>query len=228
MQVTAQELYRILTEDFKIIGQKGNLNFTLKNFTIKVEIKDEIGNLIQNWLANWMRNEQILFTENSNSKTFPDMFLNYGDKKTNLLELRIVDWKKMLSFDIENFNSYCDSLLTDAYRLDSDYLIIMYKVEGTQITIENVWLKKIWELSGGSKTYPVKVKEEKKHISSIRSIMWYSERSKFKGFNSKEDFLKALNETRKQCSKTSQDNADWLENVVKNYAEHTGITLSVE
>ena len=228
MQVTAQELYRILTEDYKIIGQKGNLNFTLKNFSVKVESKDIAAKLIKNWLVSWMKNEQILFTENPNAETFPDIFLNYGDKKTNLLDIRIVDGKRLVGFDIENFNSYCDSLLTEAYRLDSDYLIVMYKVEGTQITIENVWLKKIWELSGGSNVYPVKVKEEKQFIGSIRSIMWYSERSKFKGFNSKEEFLKALNETRFQYSQTRHANSDWLNNVVKNYADHTGITLSVE
>ena len=41
----------------------------------------------------------------------------------------------------------------------------------------------------------------------------------------KEEFIKALNETRYQYPKTHHDNAHWLNKVIKNYKEHTGSDL---
>lgn len=99
---------------------------------------------------------------------------------------------------------------------------------GSEITIENVWLKKIWEISGGSEPYPVKVQEKKKVIYNLRPINWYSQRSKFKPFDTKETFLKALNETRYQYAKTHNENSHWLRKVLKNYSAHTGIELTVK
>jgi hypothetical protein len=59
-------------------------------------------------------------------------------------------------------------------------------------------------------------------IYNIRPIIWYSEKSKFKAFASKSDFVSALNETRYQYPKTHHDNAHWLKKVLKNYKEKTG------
>ena len=127
-----------------------------------------------------------------------------------------------------NFESYCNSILTNAYRLDSDYLIVAYKMNGPVIKIENIWLKKIWQIAGPSEPYPIKVQEKKKVIYNLRPINWYSEKTKFKPFDSMEEFLRALNETRYQYPKTHHDNAQWLKQVLKNYEAHTGMALSVK
>ena len=227
MKISAHQLFEKLTKDYEIIGKTGVINFTLKDLTIAIESRDTVGNLIQDWLVQWMKREQITFEQNPSSQTFPDIYLDIDDKKNGLLEVKTFDAKKGAGFDLANFESYCSSLLTNSYRLDSDYLIIGYKMEGAVISIENVWLKKIWEISGGSSTYPIKVQEKKKIIYNLRPISWYSERSTFKAFNSKEAFLRALNETRYQYSVTHHDNSHWLKKVIKNYKEHTGIELSV-
>ncbi|MEK7724462.1 MAG: NgoBV family restriction endonuclease, partial [Acidobacteriota bacterium] len=118
-------------------------------------------------------------------------------------------------------------LLTSAYRLDSDYLIFAYQMKGSEITIKNVWIKKIWELACPSGTYPIKVQEKKKVIYNLRPSTWYSDKTKFKPFSSKEDFLAALNETRYQYPQTHHSNGHWLRNVIKNYQDHTGDLLNV-
>lgn len=227
MKVTAQELYKRLVKDYDIIGKTGIINFTLKDLTIAIESKDTVGNLIQDWLVQWIKTEKISFLQNPSSQTFPDIYLDVDDKTKGLLEVKTFDWGRGAGFDLANFESYCASLLTNAYRLDSDYLIVAYKMNGAEITIENVWLKKIWELSGGSGTYPIKVQEKKQIIYNLRPISWYSERSTFKAFTSKEAFLKALNETRYQYTKTHHDNSHWLKKVLKNYKEHTGTALII-
>lgn len=227
MKVSANQLFKKLVEEYHLIGQTGIIQFTLKDLTIKIETKDTIGNLIQEWLKEWMKKEKIEFEENTNSQTFPDIFLNVKDKRKGLLEIKTFDFDRGPGFDLANFDSYCNSLLENSYRLDSDYLILAYQMSGSEITIKDIWLKKIWELSGASSTYPIKVQEKKKVIYNIRPIIWYSGKTTFKSFSSKEEFLKALNETRYQYPKTHHENAHWLKKVLKDYKDKTGSDLKV-
>lgn len=228
MKVTADELFAKLTKEYKIVGEKGVINFTLKNLTIAIETRDTIGNLLQEWLKAWMKNEQIEFVESANSQAFPDFFLDVENKHQGLLEVKSFDFDRGPGFDLANFDSYGNSLLENAYRLDSDYLIFAYQMVGSEITIKNVWLKKIWELACPSSTYPIKVQEKKQVIYNLRPGIWYSERSKFKPFESKEAFLAALNETRYQYPQTRHSNAHWLKHVLKNYEAYTGVLLDVK
>jgi type II restriction enzyme len=227
MKVSANQLFKKLVEEYHLIGQTGIIQFTLKDLTIKIETKDTIGNLIQEWLKEWMKKEKIEFEENTNSQTFPDIFLNVEDKTKGLLEIKTFDFDRGPGFDLANFDSYCTSLLENSHRLDSDYLILAYQMNGSEITIKDIWLRKIWELSGTSSTYPIKVQEKKKVIYNIRPIIWYSDKATFKSFISKEEFLKALNETRYQYPKTHHDNAHWLKKVLKDYKDKTGSDLKV-
>ncbi len=50
MKLTGQELYNKLVNDYRIIGEKGVINFSLKDLTIAIETKDTVGNLLQEWL----------------------------------------------------------------------------------------------------------------------------------------------------------------------------------
>jgi|SRR5665648_85527 len=228
MKLTGQELYSKLVDDYKIIGETGVINFSLKNLVIAIETKDTVGNLLQEWLKAWMMQEKIEFQENTNSQVFPDFYLDKHNLKQDLLEVKTFDWDRGPGFDLANFDSYCNSLTVNAYRIDSYYLIFAYQMAGSVITIKNVWLKRIWELACPSSTYPIKVQEKKNIIYNIRPSTWYSVRTTFKPFSSKEDFLSALNETRYQYPQTRHSNGHWLQSVIKNYQEHTGISLIVK
>ena len=228
MQLNAAKLYSKLRNNYKIIGEKGVINFTLKDLTIAIETKDTVGNLLQEWLKAWMKHERINFEENTNSQTFPDFYLNINDKKKDLLEVKSFDWDRGPGFDLANFDSYCNSLTENAHRLDSDYLIFAYQMDGSIITIKNVWLKKIWELACPSSTYPIKVQEKKSIIYNLRPGTWYSARTKFKTFESKEAFLLAINETRYQYPQTRHTNAHWLTKVKKSYKLNTGLALKIK
>ena len=61
MQLTAQQLFHKLKDEYKIVGEKGQINFTLKDLTIAVETKDTVGNLMQEWLKAWMLKDDIEF-----------------------------------------------------------------------------------------------------------------------------------------------------------------------
>ncbi len=228
MKISGSLLFSKLVDDYKIIGEKGIINFSLKDLIISIETKDTVGNLLQEWLKAWMVREKVEFEENLNSQTFPDFYLNKDDHKSGLLEVKSFDFDRGPGFDLANFDSYCNSLLSNAYRIDSDYLIFAYQMEGSVITIKNVWIKKIWELACPSGPYPIKVQEKKSVIYNLRPSTWYSERTKFKPFSSKEEFLSALNETRYQYPQTRHSNGHWMKNVIKNYQEHTGILLAIK
>lgn len=228
MKLTAEELYKKLVEEYNIIGETGSIKFTVKDLSILIKTKDTVGNLLQEWLKAWFQQSEIDFEENTNSQTFPDFLLDKDNHKKGLLEVKSFDFDRGPGFDLANFDSYCNSLLENAYRLDSDYLILAYQMKDGIINIKNVWLKKIWELACSSSTYPLKVQEKKSVIYNIRPSIWYSERARFKPFKSKKEFLTALNNTRYQYPQTRHTNGHWLRNVLKNYQEHTGISLTVE
>ncbi len=227
MKITAEKLHSKLTKEYGIVGEKGSITFTVKDLSITIKTKDTVGNLLQEWLKAWMQVNNIEFEENTNSQSFPDFRLDINNYKKELLEVKSFDIDRGPGFDLANFDSYCNSLIDHAYRIDSDYLIIAYQMKNGIIVIRNVWLKKIWELACPSSTYPIKVQEKKNVIYNIRPSIWYSDRTKFKPFNSKEEFLYALNETRYQYPQTRHGNGHWLKNVLKNYQEHTGELLTV-
>ncbi len=228
IRLTAEEIYKKLTTEENIIGKIGHIEFTLNDVSVRINSKDTVGNLLQEWLKQWFKTNNIVHCENENRQKFPDFYLNLEDRKKDLLEVKTFDFDKSPNFDIANFDAYCNSLLTDAYRLDSKYLIFGYSMcEEGNITISNVWLKNIWEIAGNSGTYPLRVQEKKQIIYNIRPVIWYSDRATFKPFNSKEEFLQALNETRYQYANTRASNNHWLQNVLKNYKEQTGVDLIV-
>ncbi len=53
MKLTAEQLYKKLVEDYKVIGEAGSIKFTVKDLSILIKTKDSVGNLLQEWLKAW-------------------------------------------------------------------------------------------------------------------------------------------------------------------------------
>lgn len=228
VKLSAQEIYNKLVNEYQLIGKTGHIEFVLNNLSVMVDSNDTVGNLLQSWFIKWLNENEIISLSNPNPQKFPDFFLDPNDTENGLLEVKTFNMKRSPGFDIANFDSYCNSLKTDAYRLDSDYLIFGYKMNGGLITIENVWLKKVWEISGPSGPWPVKVQDKRNVIYNLRPVTWYSKRKTFRPFGSKELFLENLNETRYQYPQTRNDNARWLDLVLDNYKKYTDVELIVK
>lgn len=80
-----------------------------------------------------------------NTQAFPDFLLHKSRNDIGLLEIKTFDSQKSANFDIANFDSYRRSLLSEAYRLDADYLIFAYELDSNGfLTIPKIWLRKIW------------------------------------------------------------------------------------
>lgn len=53
MKLTAEELYQKLVNEYKLIGEVGNIKFTVKDLSILIKTKDSVGSLLQEWLKAW-------------------------------------------------------------------------------------------------------------------------------------------------------------------------------
>ena len=123
-----------------------------------------------------------------------------------LLEVKAFDSSASANFDLANFESYCESVANMPNRTNSDYLIFSYKLTGSVLSIENIWLKKIWEITCPSERWPLKTQTKRDVIYNIRPAAWYSKNARYKVFTSKENFINAVFET--QANYTGSDNKE--------------------
>lgn len=229
MKLTPQELYDKLTLEYKIIGEKGNIKFTLKDLTILVKSKDTVGNLVQEWLAAWLLSNDIEHTLKPNTQDFPDLNLDITDPEKGLVEVKSFDYDKAANFDVANFMAYRRSIIEFPYRLDSDYLIFGYRMIDGAIEIVDVWLKKIWEITGPSGNWNLKCQVKQGDLVNIRPIKWYKNSgTKYKPFKSALEFLEAFQENQYKYGKTRHEPATalFLDKIKAGYTASTGKSLS--
>lgn len=224
---TAAQIHQKLI-DAGIKKASGNININFMGISTLVKEASAVGDLFQEWLGSWFDENNIDVDGNIYTQEPPDFYIIPQDKTKGLLEIKTFVDGRSPAFDVANFDAYCDSLRTKAYRLDADYLIFAYSLLDGKLKIKQIWLKKIWEITGASQKRAVKVQEKRSVIYNIRPVSWMSERAVYKPFKNKEDFILALNETLKLYEKTKINKALWLKEVVDNYFEHTGERLSID
>ncbi len=209
-----------------IIGAEGVIQMKLLDVRFKMNEKSAMGNILEEWLKNWMVKHKIYHRPNPNSQEAPDFFLSISDHE-DLLEVKAFDHTASANFDIANFDAYARTLMHEAYKLDSDYLIFAYELTNSTIKIRNLWLKKVWELCCPSNNLPLKVQRKQGKIINIRPASWFSDNSKFKPFAQRKDFVLALEKVIQNYSHLSDeiDSDTWFSIVSENYKEWTGRVL---
>jgi len=224
-KMTATEIYNLLLNEFKIKEQLGSVEIILGGVSAKYNGKVALGDLLQEWIGEWFNRNHIYFRTRANTQEFPDFLLS-DDDKCGFWEVKTFNANASPAFDIANFNSYCQSLLVKPERLDADYLILSYKMIDAKLSIDNVWLKKVWEITGPSRTNPINLQTKYSQPYNLRPIKWYGKSNTNKPFPDKLSFLIAIAETQykyKQILVNFSEN--WLENVKKNYFTNIGIKL---
>lgn len=206
----------------------GNITIHYLNVSANVNNKDAVGDLLQEWLGEWFKANQINFRLTNNTQIFPDFLLHPTSNQLDLLEVKTFNYDADPAFDVANFESYCKSLETDAYRLDADYLIFGYQLINYQLEVKEVWLKKIWQITGSSSRFPVCCQVKKDVIYNIRPAKWYTKSNRIfnsRNFKSRRDFVNALHQTLLQYPKTKTQSLNWFQTVEDNYLKHTGQLL---
>ena len=94
------------------------------------------------------------------------------------------------------------------------------------LSVDNLWLKKVWEIAGTSGANPVKIQTKNSQPYNLRPVTWYAKNPKNKPFTNKITFLKAIEETHKKYPhSTTIYSKNWLKNVKKKYFKNVGIKL---
>ena len=114
--------------------------------------------------------------------------------------------------------------------LDVDYLIFGYDMsDDGVVTIKDVWLKKVWQITRRMENYPINLQVKEGVIHKIRPGVWYSERvTDYAIFNCLEDFISAIEETTfKEPKLRSSVASTWLAVFQRNYKAWYGEELNV-
>jgi len=206
-----------------IVGATGTTHFELHGIKTQVQDSSVIGNVIQEWLAAFMSMHKITYTVPDNSQGFPDYIVAESNGDHGLLEVKC--FKKSPNFDIANFMAYCRSLSEEPRRLDAQYLIFEYAPNNGCIVIKNIWLKKVWELTGASERAAVKIQWKQNQAVNIRPATWYSKNTKYPPFTTRKDYVLALKKVLDTSPAGGDWRKNWLKGVEEKYKEQTGQAL---
>lgn len=230
MRATAEEIYRRLLEEDKILELEGQIRFYLGDVNIIVKQRDVVGNIMQEWLQGWLDARGIEYAPSENSQMPPDFFLNPDDKTRGLLEVKAFNRNGSPGFDIADFRMYAEEIQEKPYMLDVDYLIFGYDMSDKGVvTIKNVWLKKVWQITRRMENYPINLQVKDGVIHKIRPGVWYTDSPKdYSIFESLEDFISAIEETTFREPKLRSSIAPtWLPIFQRNYKARNGVELNV-
>lgn len=217
MRLTAQEVYDKLINEDQILQLKGQIRFYLGDVDIIVKQRDVVGNIIQEWLQGWLDKREIEYALNDNSQMPPDFFLNPGDETTGLLEVKAFNRKSSPGFDIADFRMYEEEIQKKPYMLHVDYLIFGYDMsDDGVVTIKDLWLKKVWEITRAMKEWPINLQVKKNVVQKIRPGVWYTEKGSIM-FETMEDFISAVDQTVWQNPATRRDSGTWMTRFLKYY-----------
>jgi hypothetical protein len=221
---TVNEIYDLLIDE-GIKTSTGEIRFEFMNSSLKLQERSAIGDLFQEWLAQWFTRKGIEYRTQDNTQIPPDFFINPPSVTNGLLEIKTFNYNANPAFDIANFEAFCYSIQTEAYRLNANYLIFGYRLEQGNFTIVEVWNKKIWEITGSSDKYGVVVQDKKGTIYNIRPIKWYSKKARNIPFGNLQEFILGLDNALKKYGKTSIDTVTWLDKVNQNYLHYMGKSI---
>ena len=221
----ADTLYKTLQKEFGFEGSTGSIKFNLNDFHITVEQNNVVGNILEEWIDKWMTSKNIVHIHNEKQAS-PDFWLNPNNLEEDWLEVK--SFTGSPNFDIAAFRSFINLVIEKPWKLHSKHLLIKYKSEHGVVTIEEFWMKNLWEICSTSSVWPIKVQYKNKVIVNIRPSTWYSENSDYPSFESLEDFLAALEETIYRYHDTRSSIAEhWSERLCKSYKAHYGRELSI-
>ena len=228
MKLTPQEVFNRLVDIDKVQSAEGQIRFFLGNVDIIVKQRDVVGNIIQEWLEGWLTKNNIEFAPNINTQMPPDIYLNPEDKKNNLLEVKAFNREATPGFDIADFKTYIREIVDKPYMLHSQYLIFGYRMSDEGIvTIKDLWLKNVWEITRSSNQWPINVQYKNKIINKIRPCAWYSNKNKYPIFESLEHFLSAIEETIYRYPDTRDQAVGWKERMEKSYEDFYGKKINI-
>ena len=180
----------------------GHIQFLIKGRRFEITSSDVIGGVVQDWIGQFLssRNE-LKLVKNTETQDFPDYFLD--SRKSCAFEVKCYNLKGSPGFDLANFDRYLDAVSKYPARfVGADYLVIGYRQSPQGVTLEKFMLRKIWQMTGPMKKYPLGLQVKRGVAVNIRPKNFTSERMIKRGlFTSSDEFLAALDKAAKMFSR---------------------------
>lgn len=217
------EVFEALKRD--LLDKQGVISMDLAGISLDIRAKDIIGNSLQEWIGSWFSEKGITYRVLKNSQEFPDYIITFDDIES-YLEIKSFNYDKGPAFDLANFNSYIDSLEKNPKKIDADYLILGYSSNSKGFVVKQIFLKKIWEMSGESTVDPLKIQNKKGIVYNIRPMTFYKKPNST--FKNRSEFLKGLTETKRKYSNQGTEISDidqWEKAIITEYYNLTGKKL---
>ena len=113
--------------------------------------------------------------------------------------------------------------------LHVDYLIFGYDMdENGIVTIKDVWLKKVWEITRRMKGWSINLQVKQNVVHKIRPGVWYStQKGNYPMFRRMEDLISAIEEAVYQNPKTHNAAGSWKKQFLASYEQHYGVKLDI-
>ncbi len=225
MRASIEHVFSVLQQELAN-DNTGRIKFELAHVEITVKQNNVVGNIIEEWLDNWLTQHDFDHIYN-HGQCSPDFWMDPSNLNKAWLEIK--SFTGGANFDIANFMSFITEVIDKPWKLDSKYLCICYSMneETGIVTIDNVWLKNVWEISSPSAKWAVKVQDKKHVIYNLRPTSWYSARPAFKAFETLEHFLSALDYVIKTYPQTSQIGMTWRSRVERAYSQYKNAPIHI-
>ncbi len=220
----AERIFFALKDDFGFKSATGSVRFNLNDFHINVEQNNIIGNILEEWRAKWLTSKGIPHIYNRKHES-PDFWLNPDNMETDWMEIK--SFTGSPNFDIAAFRSFINLIIEKPYKLHSKFLLIKYSMEKDIVTIDDFWLKNLWEISSPSEKWPIKVQYKNKVIVNLRPAVWYSKNVDYPTFKSLEDFLAALEQTIYKYHDTNSLAENWSDRLCESYKRFYNRELNI-
>ncbi|MBR5907632.1 MAG: NgoBV family restriction endonuclease [Bacteroidales bacterium] len=201
MKISIDRMFQVLKDELEN-DNTGKITFSLAEVEIVVKQNNVVGNIIEEWLDSWITKHDYEHIYN-HGQCSPDFWFDINNLNKDWLEVK--SFTGSANFDIANFMSFINEIVDKPWKLDAKYLCIEYSMEEASgiVSIDNVWLKNVWEISCPSRKWALKVQDKKGVIYNLRPASWYSDRSDYCPFRTLEHFLSALDYVVKTYPPTS-------------------------
>lgn len=209
--MSIKNLHNSLVQHVK--GQSGNITVNLGGIKAVITGKDAIGHLIQEWLFTWSNSHGYNILPNPSTQSFPDYTLN-GES----LEIKNFNYDATPAFDVADAYQYIETIDKDIEKIYADYLIFGYTLDASgNLTIKDIWLKKIWEIIGKSPTNFVtsQIRRDKKNPmnSRLQKFRPYNFKNTNPHFSNPKDFLKEVQNLLLHLPATQKQYNNWLSTI---------------
>jgi len=149
---------------------------------------------VQEWIPQWLEDNGLKLETNQNSQAFPDFTAMIADKRYDM-EVKCWNYDNAAAFDIANFDGFYREIYENPDKIFAHYLIFSYTPTKHGFQIEEIYLKRIWEITSPAQKYPIGLQVKQGNPYAIRPFAFH--KGKPSQFAGAKDFVNAIYDTRK-------------------------------